>query len=85
MAYSDIDIPTPRVRYSKSGAIVTEPTTDGLNHVYWGGSFFCHATSRDLKNSKTLSAEQYFGRPVDPWENRLIKPSLAPIKTREGG
>jgi predicted GH43/DUF377 family glycosyl hydrolase len=84
VAYSDIDIPMPRVNHSKSGAIVTEPTSDGLYHMYWGDSFFCHATSRDLKNWTTLPAEQYFARPVNPWENRLIEPGPAPIKTRDG-
>ena len=46
VAYSDIDIPMPRVNHSKSGAIVKEPTSDGLYHMYWGDSFFYHATSR---------------------------------------
>jgi predicted GH43/DUF377 family glycosyl hydrolase len=84
VTYSDIDIPMPRVNYSKSGAIVREPTPDGLYHMYWGDSFFYHATSPDLKNWTTLPAEQYFARPVNPWENRLIEPGPAPIKTRDG-
>lgn len=84
VAYSDIDIPMPRVNHSKSGAIVKEPTVDGLYHMYWGDSFFYHATSRDLKNWTTLPAEQYFARPINAWENRLIEPGPAPIKTRDG-
>lgn len=84
VAYSDIDIPMPRVNHSKSGAIIKEPTPDGLYHMYWGDSFFYHATSTDLKNWTTLPAEQYFARPVNPWENRLIEPGPAPIKTRDG-
>jgi predicted GH43/DUF377 family glycosyl hydrolase len=84
VAYSDIDIPTPRVNHSKSGAIVSEPTPDGLYHMYWGDSFFYHATSPDLKNWTTLPAEEYFARPINPWENRLIEPGPAPIKTRDG-
>jgi predicted GH43/DUF377 family glycosyl hydrolase len=84
VAYSDIDIPMPRVNHSKSGAIVKEPTADGLYHMYWGDSFFYHATSPDLKNWTTLPAEQYFARPVNQWENRLIEPGPAPIKTRDG-
>jgi predicted GH43/DUF377 family glycosyl hydrolase len=84
VAYSDIDIPMPRVNHSKSGAIISEPTTDGLYHMYWGDSFFYHATSPDLKNWTTLPAEEYFARPVNPWENRLIEPGPAPIKTRDG-
>jgi predicted GH43/DUF377 family glycosyl hydrolase len=84
VAYSDIDIPMPRVNHSKSGAIVKEPTSDGLYYMYWGDSFFYHATSPDLKNWTTLPAEQYFARPVNPWENRLIEPGPTPIKTRDG-
>ena len=84
VAYSDIDIPQPRVNHSKSGAIVSEPTEDGLYHMYWGDSFFYHATSPDLRNWTTLPAEQYFATPVLPWENRLIEPGPAPIKTRDG-
>jgi predicted GH43/DUF377 family glycosyl hydrolase len=84
VAYSDIDIPMPRSNHSKSGAIVKEPTADGLYHMYFGDSFFYHATSPDMKNWTALPAEQYFARPVNPWENRLIEPGPAPIKTRDG-
>ncbi|KAJ9657716.1 hypothetical protein H2198_004131 [Neophaeococcomyces mojaviensis] len=83
VAYSDIDIPMPRVNHSKSGAIVNEPI-DGLYHMYFGDSFFYHATSPDLKNFTALPAEQYFAAPMLPWENRLIEPGPAPIKTRDG-
>lgn len=49
VAYSDIDIPMPRVNHSKSGAIVNEPI-NGLYHMYFGDSFFYHATSPDMRN-----------------------------------
>ncbi|KAI7362164.1 hypothetical protein KC354_g7499 [Hortaea werneckii] len=84
VAYSDIDIPMPRLNHSKSGAIVREPTLDGLHHMYWGDSFLYHATSRDLTNWTTLPAEQYFAAPLLPWENRLIEPRPAPVQTRDG-
>lgn len=83
VAYSDIDIPMPRVNHSKSGAIVNEPI-GGLFHMYFGDSFFYHATSPDLRNWTALPAEQYFAAPLLPWENRLIEPGPAPIKTRDG-
>jgi len=83
VAYSDIDIPMPRINHSKSGAIVSEPV-DGLYHMYFGDSFFYHATSPDLRNWTALPAEQYFAAPLMPWENRLIEPGPAPIKTRDG-
>lgn len=85
VAYSDIDVPVPRSNYSKSGAIVSEPTpADGLYHMYFGDSFFYHATSPDLLNWTALPSDQYFAGPVNPWENRLIEPGPPPIKTRDG-
>ena len=84
VAFSDIDIPMPRVNHSKSGAVVSEPTPDGLYHMYWGDSSFYHATSPDLRNWTSLPAEQPFAQPLLPWENRLIEPGPAPIKTRDG-
>lgn len=84
VAYSDIDVPSPRLNHTKSGAIVKEPTADGLYHMYFGDSFFYHATSPDLRNWTTLPAEEYFAGPVNPWENRLIEPGPAPIKSRDG-
>jgi predicted GH43/DUF377 family glycosyl hydrolase len=51
--------------------------------MYWGVPFY-HATSPDLKSWTTLPAEQYFARPINPWENRLIEPGPAPIKMRDG-
>lgn len=84
VAYSDIDVPSPRNNHSKSGAIVNEPTSDGLYHMYFGDSFFYHATSPDLRNWTALPSDEYFAAPVNPWENRLIEPGPAPIKTRDG-
>jgi len=83
VAYSDIDVPMPRVNHSKSGAIVNEPI-DGVYHMYFGDSSFYHATSPDLSNWTALPAEEYFAAPLMPWENRLIEPGPAPIKTRDG-
>lgn len=84
VAYSDIDVPSPRLNHSKSGAIITEPTADGLYHMYFGDSFFYHATSPDMLNWTALPPDNYFAAPVNPWENRLIEPGPAPIKTRDG-
>jgi predicted GH43/DUF377 family glycosyl hydrolase len=84
VAYSDIDVPAPRFNYSKSGAIINEPTPDGLYHMYFGDSFFYHATSYDMLNWTALPADNYFAGPLNPWENRLIEPGPAPIKTRDG-
>ncbi|ETN36985.1 uncharacterized protein HMPREF1541_07973 [Cyphellophora europaea CBS 101466] len=84
VAYSDIDVPSPRLNHSKSGAIVSEPTADGLYHMYFGDSFFYHATSPDLRNWTAQPPDAYFAAPMNPWENRLIEPGPAPIKTRDG-
>lgn len=83
VAYSDIDIPEPRFNHSKSAAITNEKV-NGLYHMYWGDSFIYKATSPDMLNWTTLSASEYFAGPVFPWENRLIEPGPAPIKTRDG-
>jgi predicted GH43/DUF377 family glycosyl hydrolase len=85
VAYSDIDVPSPRINHTKSGAIVKEPTSsDGLYHMYFGDSFFYHATSPDLLNWTAQPADEYFAAPLNPWENRLIEPGPAPVKTRDG-
>lgn len=84
IAYSDIDVPSVRSNHSKSGAIVKEMASDGLYHMYWGDSSFYHATSSDLKNWTTLPADQAFTKGIGPWENRLIEPGPAPIKTKDG-
>ena len=84
VAYSDIDVPSPRINHTKSGAIVSEPTPDGLYHMYFGDSFFYHATSPDMLNWTALPPDNYFAAPLNPWENRLIEPGPAPIKTRDG-
>jgi predicted GH43/DUF377 family glycosyl hydrolase len=39
VAYSDIYVPSPRLNHSKSGAIISEPTSDGLYHMYFGDSY----------------------------------------------
>ncbi|KAK5325650.1 hypothetical protein LTR93_003870 [Exophiala xenobiotica] len=67
---------------SKSGAIVTDPTSDGLYHMYFGDSVFYHATSTDLVN--WTASDEPFATPIYPWENALIEPGPAPIKTRDG-
>jgi predicted GH43/DUF377 family glycosyl hydrolase len=84
VAFSDIDVPSPRLNHTKSGAIVSEPTSDGLYHMYFGDSYFYHATSPDMLNWTALPSDQYFAGPLNPWESRLIEPGPAPIKTRDG-
>ena len=84
VAFSDIDVPSARINHTKSGAIVKEPTSDGLYHMYFGDSFFYHATSPDMLNWTALPSDNYFAAPLNPWENRLIEPGPAPIKTRDG-
>ncbi|EXJ83408.1 hypothetical protein A1O1_07031 [Capronia coronata CBS 617.96] len=71
-----------RFDHTKSGAIITEQTSDGLYHMYFGDSVFYHSTSSDLVNWSTSS--EPFATPMNPWENGLIEPGPAPIKTRDG-
>jgi predicted GH43/DUF377 family glycosyl hydrolase len=69
-------------RALSGGAIVAEPSPDGLYHMYFGDSLFYHATSIDLLHW-TASAEP-FATPMNPWEDGLIEPGATPIKTRDG-
>jgi predicted GH43/DUF377 family glycosyl hydrolase len=64
------------------GAIVTDPTSDGLYHMYFGDSVFYHATSTDLVN--WTGSDKPFATPIYTWENALIEPGPAPIRTRDG-
>jgi len=50
--------------------------------MYFGDSVFYHATSTDLLNWTT--SDEPFAKPIYPWENALIEPGPAPIKTRDG-
>ncbi|KEF56517.1 uncharacterized protein A1O9_06704 [Exophiala aquamarina CBS 119918] len=71
-----------RVNHTKSAAIITEPTADGMYHMYFGDSLFYHATSTDLLHWTPNSKP--FARPAYPWENGLIEPGPAPVRTRDG-
>lgn len=82
--FDDSLIPYTRYNYTKSGAIVTEPTSDGLYHMYFGDAHIYHATSYDLLNWTALPSEEFFAAPDRPWEDLLIEPGPAPIKTRNG-
>lgn len=50
--------------------------------MYFGDSLFYHATSRDMLHWTADSTP--FAKPTYPWENGLIEPGPAPIKTRDG-
>ena len=52
--------------------------------MYFGDSFFYHATSTDMIHWTALPSDNYFAAPLNPWENRLIEPGPAPIRTRDG-
>ncbi|KAJ4524293.1 hypothetical protein HRR83_002413 [Exophiala dermatitidis] len=68
--------------HSKSGAIITKPSPDGLYHMFFGDSVFYHATSPDLLNWTASSTP--FASPLLTWENGLIEPGPPPVKTRDG-
>ncbi|KAF2103344.1 Arabinanase/levansucrase/invertase, partial [Rhizodiscina lignyota] len=84
LSYNRIGMAMMRFNWTKSGAIITEPTPDGLYHMYFGDSSIFHATSPDLLNWTASPSEQPFMDRIHPWENRLIEPGPAPIKTRDG-
>ena len=68
--------------WTKSAAI-TNQKVDNLYHMYFGEGEFHHSTSPDFKHWSEPSREP-FARPQQVWENGLIEPGPAPIKTRDG-
>ncbi|KAB5585040.1 glycosyl hydrolase [Coniochaeta sp. 2T2.1] len=70
--------------HSKSGAIFPERNADGKYIMIFGDSFLCVAESDDLINWRARPFNQHFATGVHPWENRLLEPGPAPIKTRDG-
>ena len=81
---SDSDVLIPRRNHSKSAAIIDEPDSQGVYHMFHGESFIYHATSKDMKHWTPDPLNTYFAAPVHPWETRLLEPGPAPIKTRDG-
>ncbi|KIV97391.1 hypothetical protein PV10_01147 [Exophiala mesophila] len=80
--FTDQGVEVSRVNHTKSGAIITEPTSHGLYHMYFGDSVFYHATSTDLLT--WTPDPKPFAKPIHPWEDGLIEPGPAPVKTRDG-
>lgn len=50
--------------------------------MYFGDSLFYHATSPDLL--RWTPDPEPFAKPIHPWEDGLIEPGPAPVKTRDG-
>lgn len=69
---------------SKAGAMFPEKGKDGKYAMIWGEGSFQKATSSDLINWTSLPYNECFARGVHFWEDRLIEPGHAPIKTRNG-
>ncbi|KFY01719.1 hypothetical protein V495_06994 [Pseudogymnoascus sp. VKM F-4514 (FW-929)] len=70
--------------HSKAGAIFAEKNAAGKYMMVWGDSFLQLAESDDLINWNPLPFNQHFATGVHQWENRLLEPGPAPIKTRDG-
>jgi predicted GH43/DUF377 family glycosyl hydrolase len=70
--------------HSKSGAIFPERNSDGKYMMIFGDSFLCVAESDDLIHWRARPFNEHFATGVHPWENRLLEPGPAPIKTRDG-
>lgn len=76
--------PAPRKGHSKSGVIMSEPTADGLYHMIFGEGMLYEATSTDLIHWTPQDPGTPWAVPVHPWEEGLLEPGPAPIKTRDG-
>jgi predicted GH43/DUF377 family glycosyl hydrolase len=70
--------------HSKAGAIFPEKNAAGKYVMIWGDSSLQLAESEDLVNWTALPFNQRFANGVHIWENRLLEPGPAPIKTKDG-
>jgi predicted GH43/DUF377 family glycosyl hydrolase len=73
-----------RTGHSKSGAIFTEKNADGKYIMIFGDSALLIAESEDLINWTMKPFNDYFTRPVHPWESRLMESGPPPFKTKDG-
>lgn len=73
-----------RTHWSKAGAMFSERGSDGKYGMIWGEGSFYVAKSKDLIHWETDSYDKRFADGVFEWEDRLIEPGPAPIKTRDG-
>ncbi|KAF4961109.1 hypothetical protein FSARC_10273 [Fusarium sarcochroum] len=73
-----------RKGHSKSGVIFPEKNAQGRYVMIFGDSFLYMAESEDLKQWTPAPFNSYFAAPLHAWENRLLEPGPAPVKTRDG-
>lgn len=73
----------PRQGWSKSGAILDEPT-NGLYHMHFGDSFLMLATSTDLIHWDYTVNDTPFAQKLNVWEQGLMESAAPPVKTRDG-
>lgn len=73
-----------RTHWSKAGAMFCERGKDGNYAMIWGEGNFYVAKSKDLIQWETKQYNERFADGVFDWEDRLIEPGPAPIKTRDG-
>jgi predicted GH43/DUF377 family glycosyl hydrolase len=73
-----------RKHWSKAGAMFDEKGKDGKYGMIWGEGSLYVARSDNLINWETNDYDHRFADGVHTWENRLIEPGPAPIKTKDG-
>jgi predicted GH43/DUF377 family glycosyl hydrolase len=73
-----------RQNHSKAGAIFPEKNAAGKYVMIWGDSFLQLADSDDLVNWQARPFNSHFTKGLHVWENRLMEPGPAPIKTKDG-
>jgi len=70
--------------HTKAGAVFAEKNAAGKYVMIWGDSVLQLAESDDLVTWSPLPFNQHFATGVHHWENRLLEPGPAPIKTKDG-
>lgn len=70
--------------HSKAGAMFPERNAAVKYVMIWGDSFLQLADSDDLVNWQPRPFNSHFAKGIHLWENRLLEPGPAPIKTKDG-
>lgn len=70
--------------HSKAGAMFPEKNAAGKYVMLWGDSTLQLADSEDLISWQARPFNSNFATGVHIWENRLLEPGPAPIKTKDG-
>lgn len=70
--------------WDKSGAIMPEASSNGTYRMIYGAPFLSQATSTDLIHWTDIQNNDSWAPKLFHWEDLLMEPGPAPIKTHDG-